>query len=744
MAAVAIGSGIWATHFIAMLAFEPSLPTGYTVSLTALSLIYSVALTGSGLGIAVTRPLPLAPAIGGTILGAGIAAMHYTGMAAYEVPGHILWDPALVAASLIAGGLLSSAALALGLSSDTPSRRLVGAALLLGAICSHHFTAMGAVTIVPDASIVIRDGASSSRWLAAGVALVSVAILLLAGAALRLDLRERRLGLLARERLHSLANAAVEGLLVCRGDTIVDANDSFGMLVDRATTEIGGTSLSQFLPDADIREVLAGRPEYSMDAELRRADGSTIPVELIARAITYGDRPHYAVAVRDLRARRRAEGQIAFLAHHDPLTGLANRESFNIRFEHAIAVAAERGSKLAVFCLDLDRFKEVNDLFGHAAGDAVLVSVARTVTGLLDEAGVMARLGGDEFAILMPCEHAQAARLLAETILTVMRRETPHAAGPMVAASVGIAVYPDDAVERTLLLSYADTALYRAKAEGRGTYRFFEASMGVEVRDRQRIELDMRHAVARGEMHLVYQPQADVATGEVIGFEVLLRWRHPERGPVSPGMFIPIAEESGLILQLGEWVLRQACREAVTWPNPLPVAVNVSGAQIHAPNFVQLVHGILFETGLKPDRLEIEITETALIREPARAQATLRQLKALGVRIAMDDFGTGYSSLSNLRAYPFDKLKIDGSFIRDVDRNPQTAAIVRAVLGLGRGLGMPVLAEGVETAEELHFLRSERCEAAQGYLLGRPAEIGLFVRHTHGWEENTERSVRTA
>jgi EAL domain-containing protein (putative c-di-GMP-specific phosphodiesterase class I) len=243
-------------------------------------------------------------------------------------------------------------------------------------------------------------------------------------------------------------------------------------------------------------------------------------------------------------------------------------------------------------------------------------------------------------------------------------------------------------------------------------------------------------------MRVVFQPQTDVRTSEVAGFEALLRWQHPERGAVSPAVFIPIAEESGSILQIGEWVLRESCREAASWPRPLSVAVNVSAVQIHSPSFVQTVHGILFETGLKPDRLEIEITETALIRDPSRAQATLRQLKALGVRIAMDDFGTGYSSLSNLRAYPFDKIKIDGSFVRSVDTNEQTAAIVRSVIGLGRGLGLPVLAEGVETDGELKFLAAENCTAAQGYLIGRPSAIESFRTHTHGPElTSAERSA---
>ncbi|MFD1352924.1 putative bifunctional diguanylate cyclase/phosphodiesterase, partial [Methylorubrum suomiense] len=480
------------------------------------------------------------------------------------------------------------------------------------------------------------------------------------------------------------------------------------------------------------RLALAGQPDRPVEAELRQADGTLVPVEVIMQPVEHAGRPHYAVAVRDLRARRQAESQIQFLAHHDALTGLANRASFGKRLDQEMRAADAGGRKLAVLCLDLDRFKEVNDLFGHAAGDAMLESVARIVSAELDDAQMVARLGGDEFAVLAPCDGPSEAGRLAERILEALRAGKAGGNGPQVATSIGIALYPDDAQERAALLSYADTALYRAKSEERGTYRFFEAKMGVEVRERRLLEHDLRHAVARGEMHLVYQPQTDVGTGAVIGFEALLRWKHPERGYVSPALFIPIAEESDAILQIGEWVLREACREAASWTQPLSIAVNVSAVQIHSPHFVGLVHEVLLRTGLAPHRLEVEVTETALISDPNRALLTLRQLKSLGLRVAMDDFGTGYSSLSNLRSFPFDKIKVDGSFVRSVDSNEQTAAIVRSVLGLGRGLGLPVLAEGVETEAELGFLAAEQCHAAQGYLMGRPSPIAQFARHTHG------------
>ena len=744
VAALAGGSGIWATHFVAMLAFEPSVPHGYDLGLTVLSLLNAIALTGAGLTLAQARGVPLAPVLGGGVLGGGIAAMHYTGMAAYEVAGHIQWDPVLVVASLALGAVLGGVALQVSLSGRGTRAHMIGALLLLLAIVSHHFTAMGAVTILPDPTIPISETALPSRWLAVGVAMASLTILFLACAALALDVRERRQAARERERLNSLANAAVEGLVVCRGDMIVSANESFARLAGIGAAELPGTPLSRFLPDVAGRLALAGSSDQPMETELQPVAADAVPVELIMRPVAYGNQPHYAVAVRDLRARRKAEGQIKFLAHHDPLTGLANRASFAQRLDQELKLADATKRKLAVLCLDLDRFKEVNDLFGHAAGDAMLVTVARSVTALLDDTQMMARLGGDEFAILMPCEHAVAAGRLAEQILEALRSGSTDAAGPVIATSVGIALYPDDAEDRALLLSYADTALYKAKSEGRGTYRFFEAKLGTQVRERRMLEHDLRHAIARGEMHLVYQPQSDVRTGGTIGFEVLLRWRHAERGSVSPALFIPIAEESGAILQIGEWVLREACREAASWPNPLSVAVNVSAVQVHAPHFVQMVHEVLFQTGLRPERLEIEITETALIRDPSRAQSTLRQLKALGVRIAMDDFGTGYSSLSNLRTYPFDKIKIDSSFIRAVDANEQTQAIVRSVLGLGRGLGLPVLAEGVETSGELRFLAEENCQSVQGYLTGKPAPIEQFAEQTHNTEPAAEPVPRVA
>ena len=713
-----------------MLAFSPGIPSGYNVVLTILSLVAALLLTSVGLAVSLIPGWRHGRWLGGAIVAGGIAAMHYTGMAAFEVQGIILWDPVLVAVSIVLGAALGAIALPVGLHGGAPRWKLGGAVLLTLAICSHHFTAMGAVSIIPDPSVEVSQSALPAGWLALGVALASFTIIGLALAGVVFDIRDRRRSELEVDRMRDLANASVEGLLVCDGETIVSVNTSFAELTGLAASDLAGTKLESCFPDkVSLAKLLSGSG-LRVETSLRHLGGTMTPVELILRPIVFAGRPHHVVAVRDLQARKEAEQHIHYLAHHDALTSLPNRGHFNGRVDHEIAALAE-GESLAVLCLDLDRFKEINDLFGHASGDKVLQSIASRITAVLDERQIVARLGGDEFAVLMPgATNPAAASRLAERILEALRAtsDTPECS---ISTSIGIAFYPDDANDREVLLTHADTALYCAKSEGRNTYRFFEARMGAEVRERRMLEHDLRLAIARDELRLVYQPQRSIQNEAVTGFEALLRWKHPQRGEISPAVFIPVAEETGAILEIGDWVLKTACREAATWTQPLTVAVNVSAVQLYNADFVRQLHEILLETGLPPRRLEIEITETALVRDFNRALSTLRQIKALGIHIAMDDFGTGYSSLSNLRAFPFNKIKIDGSFIKSVNSNQQAATIVRAVLGLGRGLGLPVLAEGVETNAEYQFLQDELCDEVQGYLFGRPASIESFRDLTH-------------
>ncbi len=468
-----------------------------------------------------------------------------------------------------------------------------------------------------------------------------------------------------------------------------------------------------------------------------RADGSVAWFWAETRFET--DDAGRVVAVRgvcqDVTEQRATSERIYKLAHHDALTGLANRALLNERVSEAMARARRTNGSLGVLCLDLDGFKAVNDLHGHAAGDQLLREVAARLCRSVRETDTVARLGGDEFVVLQSDPAPpEAVRALAERLVATLAE--PYDLGNglaqgIVTTSVGVALFPDDGDDPDMLLHNADTALYRAKWAGKNTAAFFQPEMDHELRERRALERDLRLAAAQGEFALAWQPlSATDIDGEITGFEVLLRWRHPERGLVPPDVFIPVAEACGAITAIGAWVLREACLEAARWVTPLRVAVNISPLQAQQGHaFAEMVEQVLAASGLAPSRLILEVTEGVLIREPDQVLLALRRLKALGVQVALDDFGTGYSSLATLRAFPFDKLKIDRSFISGMSaaEGEQDAAIVWAVLGLARGLGLPVVAEGVETEFQLGMLREAGCEEVQGWLIGRPAPIEEFA-----------------
>jgi diguanylate cyclase (GGDEF)-like protein len=502
--------------------------------------------------------------------------------------------------------------------------------------------------------------------------------------------------------------------VVTPGSTLSD------LLEHRAAVGTFAGSTQDYIADL-LEDVAAGKTSSGI---AKAADGRVFSI--VRNPIAGGG---WIATHEDITDRQRAEERIVHMARHDALTDLPNRMMLRERLDHELK-RVKRGECLAVFCLDLDHFKSVNDTLGHPIGDELLKVVAERLRRCTREPDTIARLGGDEFAIIMTgMEDPTDAVALAKRIRDSITKPY-HLDGHQILAdiSIGISLAPMDASEPDQLLKNADMALYGAKGDGRGTYRFFEQEMDARMRARRELEMDLRNALVNAEFELYYQPLVNLKTNEITAFEALVRWNHPTRGLISPAEFIPVAEETGLIIALGEWVLRRACAETAHWPEHIKVAVNLSPSQLKSRNLTELVVSALAESGMAPSRLQLEITETVLMHNTFNTLATLHQLRKLGVQIAMDDFGTGYSSLSYLRSFPFDKIKIDRSFIQDLSNGAEPLAIVHAVAGLARSLNMVSTAEGVETQQQMDQLQAVGCTEMQGYLFSHARPAADIVR----------------
>mgnify|MGYP000143748810 CR=1 FL=1 len=604
-----------------------------------------------------------------TAAGSCVWSTHFIAMLAFKTGAPVTFDPVLTIVSLLiaifgifAGFWVSAVTI--------PFSAMAGGVLVGLGVASMHYTGMSAYHI---------DGLVN--WNRGYVA-ASIAVIILASA-VALHLMRRQNVNARPEKSAGLFAAGIVGLhftgmtamtvtpLVLRG-TVVEQGSylAMAMAIALACIVIAGTGLTSFVIDHRVR--------------------------------SDSDRKLYQMAL------------------YDSLTGLPNRQNFSDKLLSAIGQSDKSGEGFAFIGMDLDRFKEINDVWGHAAGDTVLSEVGERLLALKSDRLFFARLGGDEFAVICRCSNDKAVFEDMMHIKTSLVRPIALADGTEVAigVSLGAAFYPNDAREPQELVSRADLAMYRAKASPITSICFYDPGMDEVVRQRKTLAADLKNALTNGELELFYQVQNAVDTEEVTGFEVLLRWRHPTRGMVSPVEFIPIAEESGLIMEIGHWVLRTACEQAATWPNELRIAVNLSPIQLSDPKLPVIVRKVLEETGLAPHRLELELTESTIIENRERTLTLLSQIKALGVTIALDDFGTGYSSLETLRTFPFDKIKLDRSFMDQIENSPQARAIIRAVLAIGKSLDVPVLAEGVETRSQLEILRVEGCDAMQGFLLG--------------------------
>jgi diguanylate cyclase (GGDEF)-like protein len=592
---------------------------------------------------------------------------------------------------------------------------------------------------------VLADWRAQTRLLvvAAGLAALVVAFtlfLIVRQLSKQHENSERRLAL-EKERLDTAINNMTQGLLLYDSDARI-------VLCNQRYLEMYNLSPDVVKPGCHFRDLIAHRKEtgsfpgnvdefcasvlrnvaqkLATNSVLETTDGRSI--QIVNRPLANGG---WVATQEDITERRRAEQQIAHLAHYDALTDLPNRALFREQLEQALE-RTRRGEQLAVLYIDIDEFKSVNDSLGHPAGDELLKAVASRLRSCIRETDTVARLGGDEFAIVQtgikqPSDVMELVKRIYEAI-----REPYECLGHQVAtdASIGIALAPNDGTDLDQLLKSADLAMYGAKADGRRTYRFFEPQMDARVRARHTLELDIRQAIAKGAFELHYQPIVNLGSNEIVGCEALLRWNHPVRGMISPAEFIPIAEETGLICQIGDWVLTTACAEATSWPPSIKLAVNISPVQFRSRAFSLKVANALATTGLPANRLELEITEAVLIRDDETALTMLQHLRAIGVRIALDDFGTGYSSLSYLQRFPFDKIKIDRCFVNDIAEAEGSSSIVQAVINIARARNMTTTAEGVETERQREILHSFGCTEMQGYLFSRArpvAEIRMLL-----------------
>jgi diguanylate cyclase (GGDEF)-like protein len=734
------GCGIWATHFVAMLAYDPGTGAGYNIPITLISLVFAIAISAVGLGIASLDDRQSTVALGGAVVGIGVAAMHYTGMMALELPARIVWSPGIVLASVVFGGVFAAIALVVAVRGDDRHHTVAATALLTIAIVSHHFTAMGAVTLVPDPTLVTDELTIAPAALSFLTAVAAFAILGISLVASMLDRRSSTELHQQKVLLDSAIGNMSQGLCMFDAEgRILLFNERYSEMMDRTGMPLQGRMLIDVLQDQKSMGKWDGDPDEFFNMVVAAANAGETLTRVVTRngrSIRVVDQPKqgggWVATFEDITEWQRAQEQITHMARHDALTNLPNRTLFREQLEKALRLA-KRSDQLAVFCLDLDHFKEINDSLGHPVGDALLKEVARRLGECVTEHDTVARLGGDEFAVVQFCSDCDpsAVALLASHI--VEKIGEPYDIGGhqlVVGVSIGISLAPEDGKNPDELLKKADLALYRAKADGRGTYRYFETGMDARAQARRILELDLRAALHRQEFEVYYQPIRDVASDQVVAFEALVRWNHSLRGMISPVNFIPLAEETGLIVQLGDWVLRQACTDASGWPQDVDVAVNLSPVQFKNPNLVSQVKAALQASGLPAHRLELEITESVLLQNSAATLAVLHELRGFGVRISLDDFGTGYSSLSYLRSFPFDKIKIDRSFVSELATRDDSMAIVRAVTGLGKSLGIVTTAEGVETEAQFELLRREGCTQAQGYLFSQPrpaAEVNAML-----------------
>ncbi|MEK8131855.1 EAL domain-containing protein [Paenibacillus filicis] len=742
--AAAMGLGIWSMHFVGMLAFSLPFPVAYDVMKIALSVVAAIASSWVALLIVGRAQVTIVQWLSGSLmLAAGIVAMHYIGMDAMQID--ITYRPGLVGLSVFIAVAASLAALALSSYFRRGGKqgevwKKLGSGLLMGAaIAGMHYTGMYAAQFQLGEKSASSSGILlDPKWLAYVIAFGTLAALgfSLLGVFLSRRFERQQSVIIENENMYkSLYDNNKDGIITVDLDHRV-------LAINPAASRIAGVDGRAFVnrPLAEFIDVAIGREncrsqellnspngaKHSFEAKIQLLSGQQLDLHVMNVPLEIeGDMVGQYIIIRDISEEKQAKERIHHLAFHDELTGLPNRRKFNQNLEQALEEARPRGASFAVMVMDFDRFKNINDSLGHTYGDIFLREMSERISRSLEGQNVvLARMGGDEFTLLVEgAEEEQASRLAERVIAELQKPYRLKENDFYVTASIGIAMFPEHGQDSTQLLKNADSAMYEVKKKGKNGYKFYNSELNNKLQEKIELEGELRKAIERQELFLHYQPQIRAQDGMMIGVEALVRWRHPSKGIISPGTFIPIAEETGLISEIGTWVLREACRQMREWHEgggPLiPVSVNLSSQQFHQSNLVAYIRDILDETGLEPKYLDLEITESMMM-DPAVSIQILNELTRIGIRISLDDFGTGYSSLSYLKLFPIHKLKIDRSFIQDITGNKNDKAIVATIISMAQHLDMEVIAEGIETKEQLDILMYNDCKEIQGYYYSRP------------------------
>ncbi|MGM7700582.1 EAL domain-containing protein [Pseudalkalibacillus sp. Hm43] len=747
MGSLSLGGGIWSMHFVAMLAYDMGMNVTYEPVLLTISILFSIVSSGIAFYLIKKSGSRLTQIASSILIGTGIVLMHYVGMEAMQMQAVIQYDMWIVALSVVIAMVASFVALNLFRTSSTAKNRkrwITLSSLVMGAaISGMHYTGMASATFIHDSSVKMpQDDLTSQVGPTVLGFLVAIGILMIIGFTIvllrykaKIEDSDHRLEVIDR-MYHSIIQSANDAIITSdHKGVILSWNEAAGKIFGYTSTEMIGKPLHTIVPH-DFRQAhIDGMERYNQTNQKKvigqtveltglNKSGKEFPIELSLSTTQDGENSYFTGIIRNITERVESQKRIKELVYRDELTNLPNRRMLKEHLTSYIEQAKLDGHMIAVLFLDLDRFKQINDVYGHSIGDVLLKEIAVRIQRCLSTKDLLARQSGDEFVVVLPqTSHYQAGYVARQIINNISTPVVIDDLELYTSTSIGISLYPEDGETASTLLKHADTAMYEAKKEGGNQYYYFTNEINEIISRKMVLETGLRKALEREELEVYYQPQVEVKTDKIVGFEALIRWNHPELGTVSPADFIPLAEETNLIIPMGEWILRESCREFKEWlkvkPDLKHVSVNISALQFRQPNFPEIVADILAETELMPQNLELELTET-IVQDPKRAIPIMKQLKAMGVKLSLDDFGTGYSSFSYLKDFPLDTLKIDKSFTKEIHLSAKDKAVVETIVHMAKRLGLNVIAEGIETTDQLASILESNCNEFQGYLCSPP------------------------